>query len=52
MMASRKFMLAAVSTAVAAIGLFAGVLTGGEWITATGAILGIYGTANVASKRS
>lgn len=51
-MTSRKFILSAFAAAVAAVALFTGHMNAGEWITAMGAILGIYGTANVASKRS
>lgn len=48
---SRKFLLAAVSLAVASVALFVGKLAGGEFVAALGVILGLYGGANVAAAK-
>jgi len=49
---SRKFIAATVAQITATVGLFTGHLSGAEWITATGLILGIHNLSNVANKRA
>jgi len=46
----RKFTLAVVFTTATIIGLFLSFLTGGEFLMGMGAILGLYGAANVTEK--
>ncbi len=45
---SRKFQIACFCIGISAISLFSGYLTGAEWLTAVGLVLGLYGGANVA----
>lgn len=44
---SRKFGLAVAALCVSSVALFTGDLSGGEYITVTGVILGLYKLANL-----
>ena len=46
----RKYFLAIFFSVVSTLGLFFGKITGGEFVTLAGVILGLYGAANVATK--
>lgn len=48
---SRKFLLAAFFTGTGMIALFTGHLTGGEWISLAGLIVGLYGASDVADQK-
>jgi hypothetical protein len=48
---SRKFLLACTFTATGTIGLFSGVLGGGEYIGLSATVLGLYAAANVMEKK-
>ncbi|TDX21894.1 hypothetical protein DFO67_13213 [Modicisalibacter xianhensis] len=48
---SRKFVLAVLASGVACGALFTGHMSGTEWLSAQGMILGVYGAANVAQKK-
>jgi hypothetical protein len=48
---SRKFLLAVLAEITCNVGLFMGLLGGGEWIGGQGVILGLYGAANVAAQK-
>ena len=45
---SRKFQLAAFFAGIGSAALFSGFVTGAEWLTLCGLVLGLYGGANVA----
>ena len=45
-------MIAVTSLVLGAGFLIAGLLNGSEWVTVTGLILGLYGTADVTEKRN
>lgn len=47
---SRKFIMGAVSLAALLTFLPTGLLTGGEFLTGLGLVLGLYGTSNVGTK--
>ena len=44
---NRKYTLAMFFACVGTVALFFGKLTGGEWVMLAGAIMGLYGAANV-----
>lgn len=48
---SRKFMLSCFFAASTTVGLYFGHLDGGTYVAAIGMILGLYGSANVMSKK-
>lgn len=48
---SRKFILAMLSLLSGIVALFAGYLSGGEFLGLVGLVLGLYGAANVAQNK-
>jgi len=48
---SRKFALATSSLLMAGVGMYMGFISGGEFVAAISAILGLYGAANVMDKK-
>lgn len=48
---SRKFVLACFFAASTTVGLYFGHIDAGNYIVAIGLVLGLYGSANVASKK-
>lgn len=43
---NRKFVVAMSALLLSAVGLFVGKVTGSEWVTACGLIVGLFGGAN------
>lgn len=48
---SRKFLLAAFFTLAGTAALYLGKLSGGEWISLAGLIVGLYGASDVADQK-